>query len=109
MKQQITNEELRIALRRKELEVLAQVKRAKDIATLMAIKKYGRILGWCATIPSAVVLVLKWFAPIVFASLRFQLDNLGVLFTLVLGGVCFFMSIRSEHILKKMVPSIEKR
>ena len=102
MKQQITREELQEALRKKEKEVLLRVKRSKDIATLMAIKKYGRIMGWCTTIPSAIVLVLKWFAPMVFASLQFQPDSLGVLFTLVLGGLLLWMSIRSDHFLKRM-------
>ena len=102
MKQQITREELQEALRKKEEEVLLRVKRSRDIATLMAIKKYGRILGWCATISSAVVLVLKWFAPRVFSSLRFQPDSLGVLFTLFLGVLLLWMSIRSEHFLKRM-------
>lgn len=99
MKQQITNEELHKALRLKEKEVLLQVRRSSEIAILRAIKKYGRIIGWCATIASAGVLAFMWLTPTLFTPLPFQLDSFGVGFTLFLGGVLIWMSKRSEYFL----------
>lgn len=102
MKQQFTSEELQKALRLKEKEVLLQVRRSRDIAALKAISKWGRIIGYGAAIPSVVVLMLKWLAPDVFAILNLHIDSFGVVFTLILGCVCVFMSIRSEYCLKRL-------
>ena len=99
-------EELQQALRMKEKEVLLQVKRSREIAILRAIKKYGLIIGWCAAIASAVILVLMWLAPTVFITLPFQPSSFGVGFTLFLGGVLIWMSKRSEYFLRQLTPHL---
>lgn len=91
---------LQKALRLKEKEVLLRVKRAKDIAMLRAISKWGRIIGYGAAIPSIVVLMLKWLKPEIFTTLNLYIDSFCVVFTLILGCVALLMSIRSECILK---------
>lgn len=102
MKQQFTSEELQKALRLKEKEVLLQVKRSRDIAMLKSISKWGRIIGYGATLPSIVVLMLKWLAPDMFTTFNLHIDSFDVVFTLILGSVGILMSIRSEHCLKRM-------
>ena len=106
MKHQITSEELQKALRKKEEEVLLQMKRSREIAILRAIKKYGLIIGWCAAIASAVVLALMWLAPTVFTTLPFPPDSFGVTFTLILGGMFLWLSQRSNYFLRQLTPHL---
>lgn len=78
-----------------EDKILLQGNAARDFIIYQAIMKYVLLAGTLTSGASVGVLLLKWLVPQLLAT--FTIDNLAVVFTLILGLALLWISNRLKN------------